>query len=63
MYGREHQAARRLWAPKVAAGIVVCCRCGKLIAPNAEWDLGHRYGRRHPEHRLCNRRAGRFSLA
>jgi hypothetical protein len=51
-------------APLVAAGCVRCARCGKLIRPDDEWDLGHvdgdptRY--QGPEHARCNRRALTF---
>jgi hypothetical protein len=58
-YGAEHRRARAAWAPRVAAGHVVCARCGLLIAPGAPWDLGHDDADRSkyagPEHRRCNR--------
>ena len=66
-WGRRHRQARLAWLPRVAAGGVVCWRCGVLIDPGEPWDLGHddfdvrRYA--GPEHRRCNRAtAGRFSL-
>lgn len=58
-YGAAHIALRRQWEPKVRAGIVRCARCGRPIAPNEPWDLGHddhdRARYRGPEHRRCNR--------
>lgn len=62
-YGAEHQRRRARWAPKVAAGGVVCWRCGDLIVPGEPWDLGHDDGDRRryrgPEHsNRCNRSAG-----
>ena len=56
---------RRMWAPRVAAGVVACARCGRLIPAGEPWDLGHDdFDRRvytGPEHRRCNRAtAGRF---
>lgn len=58
-YGAEHRRARAAWAPRVAAGHVVCARCGLLIAPGDPWDLGHDDADRSkyagPEHRRCNR--------
>lgn len=59
-YGARHQAERRRWAPKVAAGGVACARCGGLIEPGMPWDLGHVDGSGKteyagPEHRACNR--------
>lgn len=40
-YGSSHQALRRRWANRVAAGEVNCWRCGDPIKPGMEWDLGH----------------------
>lgn len=62
-YGTRHQRERARWAPIVKAGRAVCARCGKPIAPDAEWDLGHDDNDRSryagPEHaRECNRSAG-----
>lgn len=59
-YDAKHVAARAEVAPTVLAGLVDCWRCGEVIAPGEEWDLGHlddgRIG--GPEHRgRCNRRA------
>lgn len=58
-YGPAHQRLRKRWAPKVAAGGVLCARCGERIAPGAAWDLGHVDGDRSrysgPEHASCNR--------
>lgn len=61
-YGALHQRARDRIAPKVAAGGVICWRCGEPILPWQEWDLGHddadRGVYRGPEHRGENRSAG-----
>jgi len=56
------------WALRIAAGDLVCYRCGQLIAPGQPWDLGHVIDRARggsetnggvaPEHRSCNRSAG-----
>lgn len=58
-YGWKHQQLRKKWKPKVATGTVRCWRCGRFIAPNEPWDLGHddldRSIYRGPEHRACNR--------
>ncbi len=40
-YGAGHQALRKRLAPSVEAGEVRCWRCGLLIQPGQEWDLGH----------------------
>ena len=57
--GARHQAARREWAPIVAAGGVLCVRCELPIEPGADWDLDHRPGGSHPAHAgPCNRSAG-----
>ena len=40
-YGREHRALRRRLARDVEAGLGVCWRCGRPIAPGASWHLGH----------------------
>lgn len=61
-YGAGHDRLRRVWAPRVAAGYVVCWRCGVLIAPGTPWDLGHssdRTGYNGPEHTSCSRSAPR----
>lgn len=59
-YGAAHQRLRRQWAPLVAAGGVVCAKCGQRIQRGQRWDLGHVPGSgrrlyRGPEHRECNR--------
>lgn len=57
-YGLAHQRLRKQWASKVAAGGVVCARCGKYIHPGQAWDLDHtddRQGYRGPSHAKCNR--------
>lgn len=61
-YDKAHRSRRRQAAPQVATGTVRCWRCGELIAPGEEWDLGHddedRSVTRGPEHRgRCNRAA------
>jgi hypothetical protein len=62
-YGHRHQQLRKRWAPIVAAGGVLCARCGQPILPGELWDLGHDDVDRRvytgPEHRArCNRSAG-----
>jgi hypothetical protein len=58
-YGYQHQQLRRVWAARVKAGEVSCGKCGKLIHPNAPFDLGHPWDRKDlppaPWHRSCNR--------
>ncbi len=58
-YGAEHRKLRAAWQPRVAAGGVLCARCGRPIVPGTAWDLGHddidRSMYRGPEHRRCNR--------
>ena len=59
-YGTAHRRLRDEWAPRVAAGGVMCARpsCGKPIHPGEAWDLGHVDGTSHywgPEHRACTR--------
>lgn len=60
-YGPTFVRTRKEWQPRVATGLVVCWRCGELIAPDEPFDLGHddddREIIRGPEHQLCNRRA------
>lgn len=61
-YGPDHKRLRAFWAPFVAAGSIICWRCGRRISPGSPWDLGHvdgdksRY--RGPEHARCSRSAG-----
>lgn len=70
-YGARHRAERQRWAPRVAAGGVICARagCGRLIERGASWDMGHVDGSNKteyagPEHRKCNRAtAGRMPTA
>jgi hypothetical protein len=62
-YGSAHEALRRRLEPFVASGACRCARCGRLIRPGENWDLGHRDGSGKtayggPEHANCNRRAG-----
>jgi predicted Fe-S protein YdhL (DUF1289 family) len=58
-YGNAHQRLRRRWAIRVDRGEVHCARCGRLIEPGTDWDLGHDDEDRSiyagPEHRACNR--------
>jgi hypothetical protein len=60
-YGGEHRKLRRRWAVKVAAGNVMCARCGGWIAPGSRWCLDHsdnRDGYIGPSHERCNIAAG-----
>jgi hypothetical protein len=65
-YGYGHRAARKHWAPIVAAGLAWCCEeiCylpDRWIAPGTAWDLAHttdRQGYRGPAHPTCNRKEG-----
>ena len=58
-YGWEHEKRRKAAARTVAAGLAVCWRCNRPIAPGEPFDLGHDdYDRsvyRGPEHQACNR--------
>jgi hypothetical protein len=58
-YDAGHRRLRMQLAPAVAAGQEMCWRCGQLIGPREEWDLGHddhdRSKYRGPEHVRCNR--------
>jgi hypothetical protein len=58
-YGTAHQRLRKELAPKVAAGLFNCARCGSQIQPGEAWDLGHSDHNRSrysgPEHAACNR--------
>ena len=62
-YGHGHRAARRHWAPIVAAGNGWCCEeiClmgDRWIAPGTAWHLAHHadrsLGYRGPAHAKCN---------
>ena len=63
LYGGDHPKIRRMWAPIVAEGGVVCSGpngCGQLIRPGEPWDLGHPPGgARAPQHARCNRATAR----
>lgn len=58
-YDSKHKRTREEWAPLIATGWVRCARCGKLIAPDEPWDLGHDDADRSrysgPEHADGNR--------
>jgi hypothetical protein len=57
-YGARHQALRARLAPKVAAGVVDCARCGERIDAWESWDLDHRddgHGYLGASHATCNR--------
>ena len=58
-YGTAHQRLRKALARQIAAGGVLCARCGKPIEPGTPFDLGHVDGDRSryqgAEHRACNR--------
>jgi len=62
-YDTLHRRRRQIAEVAVLKGEAVCWRCGKPIAPDEPWELGHdEEGERHmgPEHRFCNRsEAGR----
>lgn len=58
-YNATYRRLRAVWAPRVAAGGVLCSRCCLPLPPADGWDLDH-----HPErglwpaHPVCNRGAG-----
>src|SRR4051812_5356497 len=63
-YDRRWSQLRARWAVLLP---VSCCRCGKPVDPEDEWDLDHAQldvvlGGTHegarPAHRYCNRAAG-----
>lgn len=78
-YGPTHIRTRKEWEPIVAAGGVICWRCGRVIVdgkvPQAwrgsvrmvsVWHLGHndaRTGYKGPEHWRCSIVAGARSGA
>jgi len=41
-YGHMHQQLREQWALVVKTGKARCSRCGRMIPPDAPWDLDHR---------------------
>jgi hypothetical protein len=65
-YGKDHEAQRRAWAPKVARGGVQChaIKClmpARTIGPRDEWHMGHTPDRSRwtgPEHPKCNTSEG-----
>jgi hypothetical protein len=60
-YGSAHQKLRRMLAREVETGSVPCAKCGRLIAPWEDWDLGHNSagGYAGSEHAGCNRDTSR----
>lgn len=63
--GTPVRKARAYWTPIIAAGGVVCCRCGKPILPSDDWQTDHYpISREHggtqtwPAHSFCNMSAG-----
>jgi hypothetical protein len=58
-YDAAHFRLRARLDRLVKAGEAICARCGKPIAPDEPWDLGHddldRSRSSGPEHRACNR--------
>ena len=60
-YDKAHERRRAGNAPRVAARLVDCWRCGGRISPLDEWDEGHcdddRTTYHGPEHVPCNRGA------
>lgn len=40
-YDAAHTKLRQAWVRKVSTGTVKCWRCGKRIAPDEPFDLGH----------------------
>lgn len=62
-YDYRHKQLRKKYEPLVRSGRATCARCGRPIAPTADWDLGHvdgtiRTGNPQysgPEHTGCNR--------
>ena len=64
-YGPAHRALRARLARQGAAGGVVCARCGELIDPRDDWDLGHVDGElayAGAEHSACNRATSRHRV-
>lgn len=57
-YGPAHKKLRAQWAVAVNRGGVNCWRCGQVIVPGSDWQLGHddndRTQYKGPEHRSCN---------
>lgn len=58
-YDSKHRARRKREQRNVDAGNAYCWRCGELIPPDSDWDLGHDDNDRTkymgPEHVACNR--------
>lgn len=61
-YGPKHDAVRERMRPVVESGTALCVRCGRPIAPDAEWAADHddvdRSRYRGPAHKRCNDAAG-----
>ncbi len=58
-----HARERNRWKAQVATGTIHCSRCGRLIAPDAQWDADKRITDDGavvylPSHSRCNRAAG-----
>lgn len=61
-YGKDHEAQRKAWAPKVARGearchAITCLEPTRAITPGSEWHMGHTPDRTRwtgPEHARCN---------
>lgn len=66
-YGAAHRHERARWKQAIRAmGGIPCARCGRLIACDDDWDLGHSDDRMTwtgPEHAHCNRSAGQHNSA
>ena len=61
MYGPKHLRRRREFARRIERGEeIICPRCGSIVGPDQDWDLGHddyNPAIERPEHRECNRAA------
>lgn len=63
--GALSRRERARHAPAVAAGMAVCCRCGRTIRPGTPWQADHwpvplEFGgtTTQPAHARCNTSAG-----
>jgi hypothetical protein len=60
-YGHSHRRLRSKWRRAIAAGGVLCVRCGLEIVPGMPFDLDHNDDRKTylgAAHQGCNRSAG-----